>query len=100
MRRLLSRLPDGRAIASARAGDTTAAIVDLLEGGPSNDNAVRWVSVGSGECIPASRLMVQLACGFARSRQAGAPLTGRGAVSRDEPRRPRRGIRRRADRRN
>jgi heterodisulfide reductase subunit D len=65
--------------------ETTAAIVDLIIGGPGNDDAVRWASVcsGSGNCIPACthgvnpRFMVQLARGFARAQKAGAPLATR-----------------------
>ncbi len=65
--------------------ETTAAIVDLVTGGPGNDEAVRWASVcgGSGNCIPACthginpRFMVQLARGFARAQKAGAPLNTR-----------------------
>jgi heterodisulfide reductase subunit D len=72
-------------IGGADAGGTTAAIVHLVEGGAGNSDAVRWASVcsGSGKCIPAcpegidTRFMVQLARGFARARQEGAPLTTR-----------------------
>jgi heterodisulfide reductase subunit D len=68
-------------IGAADASATTAAIVDLLDGGAGNEDAVRWASVcsGSGKCIPAcpeginARFMVQLARGFARARQEGAP---------------------------
>ncbi len=64
---------------------TTAAIVDLVTGGPGNDDAARWASVcsGSGNCIPACnygvnpRFMVQLARGFARAQKEGAPLATR-----------------------
>src|SRR5258708_4601737 len=61
-------------IADASPQETTAAIVDLITGGPGNDDAIRWAEVcsGSGNCIPACthginpRFMVQLARGFAR----------------------------------
>ena len=72
-------------IDAADAGETTAAIVDLITGGGGNDDAVRWANVcsGSGNCIPACpeginpRFMVQLARGFARAQQDGAPLNTR-----------------------
>ena len=72
-------------IGAADAGETTAAIVDLITGGSGNDDAVRWANVcsGSGNCIPACpeginpRFMVQLARGFARAQQDGAPLNTR-----------------------
>ncbi len=72
-------------IGSADPVETTAAIVDLITGGSGNDDAVRWASVcsGSGNCIPACthgvnpRFMVQLARGFARAQEDGAPLNTR-----------------------
>ncbi len=72
-------------IGAADAGETTAAIVDLITGGSGNDDAVRWASVcsGSGNCIPACpeginpRFMVQLARGFARAQKNGAPVNTR-----------------------
>jgi len=72
-------------IGAADAGETTAAIVDLITGGNGNNDAVRWANVcsGSGNCIPACpeginpRFMVQLARGFARAQQDGAPLNTR-----------------------
>ena len=72
-------------IGGADASETTAAIVDLITGGPGNDDAVRWASVcsGSGNCIPACnygvnpRFMVQLARGFARAQKGEAPLNTR-----------------------
>jgi Fe-S oxidoreductase len=72
-------------IGGADPFETTAAIVDLVTGGPGNDDAARWASVcsGSGNCIPACnygvnpRFMVQLARGFARAQKEGAPLASR-----------------------
>jgi heterodisulfide reductase subunit D len=72
-------------LASADAGETTAAIVDLITGGAGNQEAVRWASVcsGSGNCIPACdyginpRFMVQLARGFARAQVGDKPLNTR-----------------------
>ena len=71
--------------ATADAGETTAAIVDLITGGAGNDDAIRWASVcsGSGNCIPACnyginpRFMVQLARGFARAQAGDTPLNTR-----------------------
>ncbi len=72
-------------IADASPQETTAAIVDLITGGPGDDNAIRWAEVcsGSGNCIPACthginpRFMVQLARGFARRNRDGKPLETR-----------------------
>jgi len=72
-------------LAAADPGETTAAIVDLITGGAGSDSAIRWASVcsGSGRCVPACshginpRFMVQLARGFARAQQPGAPLNTR-----------------------
>ena len=72
-------------IGAADPVETTAAIVDLVTGGPGNEDAARWASVcsGSGNCIPACnygvnpRFMVQLARGFARAQKEGAPLATR-----------------------
>jgi heterodisulfide reductase subunit D len=72
-------------IAGADASETTAAIVDLITGGPGNEDAVRWGEIcsGSGNCIPACqhginpRFMVQMARGFARRARDGAPLETR-----------------------
>jgi Fe-S oxidoreductase len=72
-------------LGAADASETTAAIVDLISGGAGNSDAVRWAEVcsGSGKCIPAcpeginARFMVQLARGFARAQQEGAPLQTR-----------------------
>ena len=70
---------------AADAGETTAAIVDLITGGAGNEDAIRWASVcsGSGNCIPACdyginpRFMVQLARGFARAQAGDKPLNTR-----------------------
>jgi Fe-S oxidoreductase len=72
--------PAGLAEADPQA--TTAAIVDLITGGPGSEAAARWASVcsGSGNCIPAcpeginTRFMVQLARGFARAGRGEAPI--------------------------
>jgi heterodisulfide reductase subunit D len=72
-------------LAEADAGAVTAAIVDLVTGGPGSPEAARWASVcsGSGNCIPAcpegidTRFMVQLARGFARRRAGEKPLKER-----------------------
>src|SRR5579884_3529279 len=72
-------------IGDADPGTTAAAIVDLVTGGPGNEEAIRWTEAcsGSGYCIPACRhginprFMVQLARGFARRRKAGPPLATR-----------------------
>ena len=72
-------------IGGADAGKTAAAIVDLITGGIGDDDARRWAEVcsGSGNCIPACthginpRFMVQLARGFARAQQDGAPVAAR-----------------------
>jgi heterodisulfide reductase subunit D len=72
-------------IRDADAGETTAAIVDLITGGAGNEAAIRWGEIcsGSGNCIPACthginpRFMVQLARGFARRNRDGAPLETR-----------------------
>lgn len=69
-------------IAAADPSATAGAIVDLITGGPGNDDAVRWAEAcsGSGYCIPACthginpRFMVQLARGYARAARDGAPL--------------------------
>src|SRR5579863_2785372 len=69
-------------LGEADAGEVTAAIVDLVTGGPGSREAARWASVcsGSGNCIPAcpegidTRFMVQLARGFARRRVGERPL--------------------------
>jgi Fe-S oxidoreductase len=77
-------------IGDADPSATAGAIVDLIGGGESNDEAaVRWTEAcsGSGYCIPACkhginpRFMVQLARGFARRNakeaEAEAPLPTR-----------------------
>ncbi len=72
-------------LGDADAGQTTAAIVDLITGGAGNQEAIRWASVcsGSGNCIPACdyginpRFMVQLARGFARAQAGDKPLNTR-----------------------
>src|SRR5579863_2387201 len=72
-------------LGEADAGAVTAAIVDLVTGGPGSSEAARWASVcsGSGNCIPAcpegidTRFMVQLARGFARRRAGDEPLKER-----------------------
>jgi hypothetical protein len=65
--------------------ETAAGIIDLITGGTGSTPAVKWASVcsGSGNCIPAcpegidTRFMVQLARGFARAQESGAPLNAR-----------------------
>ena len=65
--------------------EAAAGIIDLITGGTGSTAAVNWASVcsGSGNCIPAcpegidTRFMVQLARGFARAQESGAPLNAR-----------------------
>src|SRR5271168_3753971 len=65
--------------------EAAAGINDLITGGTGSTAAVNWASVcsGSGNCIPAcpegidTRFMVQLARGFARAQESGAPLNAR-----------------------